>query len=373
MEYLVLPKKEHDALVSAAFAARGFDSAECAAMASICGEAARHGVRTHGFIKALHLDDLFGSRVGGCVPGAVIEKRSPAFAATRVWNANNKLGPAVAQEAMDECLVLAEQFGVGIVSVDRACHYLWGGAYVMRAARAGFIGYTNCTSMLAEVVPHGGNTPTLGTNPHSWAFPTHDAIGFPVVIDWATSAGSMGKVQQLAREGRPLPAGWAVDASGQPTTDPAAASALRPFGGHKGFGLGMLDELFASVIGGWLPTLRGRFAADNVKRSACAFFMAIHPGALSSGDYEGGGDIESNMARVLQDVMGHGNEEAGAIYPGQIEAMWFRMNRMNGGLLLTRSEVDALGAVAGQCGHPFVDPNTLEKVPLAECWWMHQD
>jgi LDH2 family malate/lactate/ureidoglycolate dehydrogenase len=96
--------------------------------------------------------------------------------------------------------------------VDNAFHYLWGGGYVMDAAKKGYIAYTNCTSTLGEVVPFGGKFPVLGTNPHSWGLPTQDACGFPIVIDWATSTVAMGRVQQLKREGKPLPPGAAVDA-----------------------------------------------------------------------------------------------------------------------------------------------------------------
>jgi LDH2 family malate/lactate/ureidoglycolate dehydrogenase len=72
---------------------------------------------------------------------------------------------------------LADEFGIGMVSVDNATHYLWGGGYVIDAALKGYIAYTNCTSATSEVVPFGGKTPTMGTNPHSWGFPTQAAVG----------------------------------------------------------------------------------------------------------------------------------------------------------------------------------------------------
>jgi L-2-hydroxycarboxylate dehydrogenase (NAD+) len=163
--------------------------------------ATRHGIRTHNAIKALHLDELFGSKVGGCKPNATVVKKSSRFAAAEVWDAKQKLGQAVATDAIETCIKLADQYGVGTVSVDNAFHYLWGGGYVMEAAKRGYIAYTNCTATLAEVVPFQGKFPTLGTNPHSWGFPTTDAVGFPIVIDWATSVIAMGRVQQLKREG----------------------------------------------------------------------------------------------------------------------------------------------------------------------------
>src|SRR5580698_10638251 len=199
----VIPREKHDTLVKKAYLSRGYTPDEAADGTRFCSSAPWHGIRTHNAIKALHLDELFGSKVGRWKPGAKIEKLAPRFAATEVWNANFKLGQAVAREAMETCMKLADQFGVGIVSVDNAAHYLWGGGYVMDAALKGYLAYTNCTSTLAEVVPFGGKTPTLGTNPHSWGFPTQDVIGFPIVVDWATSTVAMGRVQQAKREGKP--------------------------------------------------------------------------------------------------------------------------------------------------------------------------
>src|SRR5688572_21560160 len=200
----VMPADVHKRIVAAAYLKRGFTTDEADAAARFGELAARHGIKTHNAIKALHLDDHFGSRAGGCVPGAKVEILPPKYKAVARWNANRKLGQAVAYAAMDEAMRLADEFGIGAVVVDNAFHYLWGGGYVIEAAKKGYIAYTCCTAALAEVVPYGGRYPTLGTNPHSWAFPTTEAIGFPICIDWATSVVAMGRVQQFAREGKPL-------------------------------------------------------------------------------------------------------------------------------------------------------------------------
>lgn len=354
----VVPAAAHDALVAAAFAHRGYRSDEVQPMVRLCREAARHGIRTHNAIKALHLDHLFGSAVGGCVTGATVERLPARFPAAQVWDAHRKLGPAVAYAAMEEAVRLAGEFGVGTVAVDNAWHYLWGGAYVLEAARRGFLGYTNCTATLAEVVPHGGTRPTLGTNPHSWAFPTQDLVGFPVLVDWATSAVAMGRVQQLRREGKPLPPGAAVDAAGRPTTDPAAAAALLPFGAHKGYGLGLLDELFAAYIGGSLPTLRGKYPPPpGEKASSCFFFQAIHPDALAAGRHAAGRSREDNVKAVLGNILGPGNE--GAILPGALEAAHAARCDAAGGLLFSAAEVASFNQVAGECAATPWDVATL--------------
>ena len=175
--FYVVPEAQHNALVEAAYKKRGYAGQEAAAGARFCAEATRHGIRTHNALKALHLDHLFGSGAGGCVPKAKIEKVKTRFRGAQVWNANKKLGQATGYAAIEAAIKLADKYGVGMVSVDNAFHYLWGGGYVMDAARRGYIAYTNCTAALAEVVPFGGKFPTLGTNPHSWGFPTTGAIG----------------------------------------------------------------------------------------------------------------------------------------------------------------------------------------------------
>ena len=277
----VVPVAIHEQIVVSAYRHRGYTADEAEKAAKLATAATTHGIRTHNAIKALHLDELFGSKAGGCVPGAQVRKLSSRFDATEVWDANKKLGQAVAWDAIERCMALADRHGTGTISVDNAFHYLWGGGYVMEAARRGYIAYTNCTASLAEVVPFRGVHPTLGTNPHSWGFPTTDAIGYPIVIDWATSVIAMGRVQQLKREGKTLPHGAAVDASGKPTTDPDAAVALLPFGDHKGYGLSLINEIVAGFIGGSLPTIRSRAPVAGEKQGCAFFFQVIHPEAIS--------------------------------------------------------------------------------------------
>jgi L-2-hydroxycarboxylate dehydrogenase (NAD+) len=349
-QFFVIPEDRHHALVAAAYRHRGFLPTEADAAARFAAYATRHGIRTHNAIKALHLDHLLGSGVGGCTPGAQIEKIPTRFKAAEIWKANRKLGQAVAIEAMETCIRLADEYGVGTVSVDDAFHYLWGGGYVMDAARRGYFAYTNCTAALAEVVPFKGKTPTLGTNPHSWGLPTTEAIGYPIVIDWATSVTAMGRVQQLAREGLSLPPNAAVDAEGRVTTDPKLVKALLPFGEHKGFGLCLMNEVIAAIIGGSKPTVRGRWADDDEKHTPVFFFQVIHPDAMSSGHFAQGRNQAENLRAVIDNVRGPGNEAV--ILPGQMEAEWAKKCDACGGLLFTAAEIDGFNEIADEAGQP---------------------
>jgi len=360
----IMRVSQHNRLVSAAFRTRGFDSEEAQAAARLCQLAAWHGIKTHNAIKALHLDASFGSMAGGCRPGAELVQLESRFKAVERWNANRKLGQATAFAAMDRCMALADEYGVGVVSVDNAFHYLWGGGYVIDAANKGYIAYTCCTAALAEVVPFRGRYPTLGTNPHSWGFPTQELLGYPICVDWATSTVAMGRVQQFGREGRPLPADAAVDEHGLATTDPGKVKALLPFGGHKGYGLSLVNELMAAYGGGSLPTVRSRWSGGDPaeKHTPNFFFQCIRPDALTGSDYAFGRSQQANVQAVIEDILGHGNE--GCLLPGQLEAHNAALSARHGGLLFTPAELDAFVAIAEEGGQPF-DPAELKRVDLS--------
>jgi L-2-hydroxycarboxylate dehydrogenase (NAD+) len=358
--FYVVPQAAHEALVIAAYRQRGFGEKESAQAAQMASMATHHGIRTHNALKALHLDELFGSGapVPGCKPNAVVQKKPSRFAAAEVWDAQQKLGQAVAVDAIERCIQLADQYGVGTVSVDNAFHYLWGGGYVMEAAKRGYIAYTNCTATLAEVVPFQGKFPTLGTNPHSWGFPTTEALGYPIVIDWATSVIAMGRVQVLKREGKPLPPDAAVDKDGKITLDPNQAVSLLPFGAHKGYGLSLINEIVAGFIGGSLPTIRSRTHVPGEKQACAFFFQVIHPEAISSGVFAQGRTQSQNVKAVLADVLGHGNENC--MLPGQLEANFALRSRKAGGLLFSEAEVKAFNEIAQHVG---VKPFDLSQLP----------
>lgn len=348
-DFLTVSREAHDELVVAAYRARGYSEVEAELGTKLAAEAARHGIRTHHALKALHLDHLFGSAIGGCVPGAEVEVLESRFAGSEIWDANKKLGQAVAYDAIARGIELADEYGIAQISVDNAFHYLWGGGYVMEAAERGYFAYTNCTSTLAEVVPFGGKFPTLGTNPHSWGIPSQEANGFPIVMDWATSTVAMGRVQALKREGRELPVGAAVDKGGRPTVDPNEVAALLPFGGHKGYGMSLLNEIFGALIGGSLPTLRGRKIDDFEEKTTTAFyFQVIHPEALSGRDFAKGRDQLGNLKAVLEDILGHGNE--GAMLPGEIEAKARKVSDEAGGLQFTSAEIAEFNELAAEIG-----------------------
>ena len=158
-------------------------------------------------------------------------------------------GYAAAERAMDSALTLARGTGIGIAGVWHSNFFGAGAYYVNMAASAGMIGLAMSNSF-PKVVAHGGLKPVLGTNPFAFGAPRCD--GDHLLFDMATSALAGSTVREHIDKGKPLPEGLAIDAEGNPITDPAkvSAGALLPFGGAKGFGLSLLVELLAGVITG---------------------------------------------------------------------------------------------------------------------------
>ena len=335
--------EEHNNFVKQCYLKRGFDEQEAQNAALIASRASYYGNQTHNALKALHLDDLFGSKVGGCIPQAKIEKLENKFKASEIWNANKKIGQSVALQALERCTELADEFGVGMVSVDNAFHYLYGGAYVIDIAKKGYLVYTNCTSTLAEVVPWGGKNPTMGTNPHSWGFPTTDILGFPICIDWATSAIAMGRVQQLARENATLPPNSAIDKNGEITQNPSNVHSLLPFGAHKGYGLSLINELYAAFIGGYIPSIRGRFPATE-KNSCNFFFQVIHPNALGANFFNNKSQ-QNNVKSVIDDIL---NKNNSSLLPGEIEHKKSIQSEELNGLIFTKNEKNSFDKLASE-------------------------
>ena len=155
------------------------------------------------------------------------------------------------------------------------------GYFTEQFAQAGMltIGATNASAVVA---PPGGTTPVLGTNPVAMAVPDgHGGIAFQ--FDFSTSAIAMGKITMAAAAGESIPLGWAVDANGDPTTDPKAAlqGSMLSAGGYKGYGFGLMAELLAGALTGSrlsveVPPLK---APEGPPHDLGQFYFVIDPGA----------------------------------------------------------------------------------------------
>lgn len=137
----------------------------------------------------------------------------------------------------------------------------------------------------AMVAPAAGLKPMFGTNPLAFGAPLPPPRP-PLVIDQSSSATAFVNIARAAAEGRPIPAGWAVDAGGQPTCDPAEAvrGALLPFGGAKGANMALLVEIMAAGLGGAAWSLdAGHFREGSRGPGVGLTVIAIAAGAADPG------------------------------------------------------------------------------------------
>jgi (2R)-3-sulfolactate dehydrogenase (NADP+) len=173
------------------------------------------------------------------------------------------------------------------VAVRNSSHFGVAGYYADRAAERGLIGLSFSNAMPAMAAP-GGKLPLLGTNPIAAAFPIpgRDTL----VLDMATTVVARSRIHHARAQGHAIPGAWALDPEGRPTTDPeqAVKGTLLPIGGPKGFGLGLMVELFCSALSDGQPGFEVTYE-DRVKRPSgiCQFFLVMNPAGFAGGDRYG--------------------------------------------------------------------------------------
>lgn len=236
---------EATALAHDVLCAAGVGTDAAALQADLVVEAELRGHRSHGLLR---IPTIVGRIRAGLIDPSAEGRITWRGTALADIDGENGLGCVVGSRAVDVLAQRAEESGVAAAALRRTSHLGMLSWYVERVARRGQIAIATCTSE-ALVHPWQGRTAMLGTNPLAIAVPAEPD---PLVLDMSTGAVSMGRVIDHARRGVPLSPGWAVDAAGEPTTDPADAllGAISPFGGAKGYALGVaLEALIGSLTG----------------------------------------------------------------------------------------------------------------------------
>jgi len=204
-------------------------------------------VASHGLayipIYAEHL--RCGKVVGEAVP--TVETPRPAAV---VVSAGNGFAHAAIDAGLPLAMDAARSQGIAVLTIKDSYNCGVLGVHALRIAQSGLLGlcFTNAP---ASIAPSGGATPVVGTNPIALGAPD-GAGGASLLIDQSASAIAKSEVMKHAREGKPIPEGWALDAEGQPTTDPNVGlkGSMAPAGGYKGVGLGLIVETFAAALSG---------------------------------------------------------------------------------------------------------------------------
>ncbi len=198
-------------------------------------------------------------------------------AAVCLVDGENGPGRFVSAQAMQMAVQRARVYGVGVCLASRATHWGRAHAYAARAALAGMVGICT-TNAIPNMLAWGSSTPVLANNPVAIGVPG-ERQDEPIVLDMAMSQAAVGKVGTYLREGKKVPANWGLDASGQPTDDPAAILARRrlvPFGEHKGTGLALMLELMTGALAGAMLSHEiGQADATGLDQNATKLFIAL--------------------------------------------------------------------------------------------------
>lgn len=264
------------------FAAIGADEATADAATRAMMHGSRLGVDSHGVRL---LDHYVRVMTGGRVNRQPDVRVVQSFGAIASLDTDNGHGALGAYRAMEHAVELADQFGIGAVSIRNSSHFGPAGAYAMEAARRGFVGLAVCNSD-SFVRLHDGAMRFHGTNPIAFAVPI--AGQDPWLLDMATSAIPYNRVQLYRSLGVPLPEGVASEEDGRDTRDPSLVEMLAPVGGEFGFkgaGLAGFAEILSAVFSGMklsFDILPMNGPDISTPRGLGAFVLALKPGAFVS-------------------------------------------------------------------------------------------
>jgi ureidoglycolate dehydrogenase (NAD+) len=283
------------------------------------------GLSTHGMSRV----ESYGERLQvlgiNPRPDITLERVAPALVKV---DGDNGVGPLVGLRSLEAAMEVAREYGVGIALARGSNHFGPVSPYSYIAAEAGFASMigSNATTTIA---PWGGSDARLGNSPLGFGVPNPG--GAPFMLDMAMSVVARAKIRNALKRGQVIPDNWATDKLGRATTDPAQAldGFLLPIGGHKGYGLALLVDLFAGLLSGaaYLNHVKSWVDAPEEPQNLGHFFILIDSRVLGSSQW-----LASRMndfAAIL-----HGSPAADAskpvLVPGEIELGQMARQREHG-------------------------------------------
>lgn len=306
------------------FAAAGATSDEARIVSEALVEANLAGHDSHGILRIPEYVRWMEQKLVTMGAHINIVREADSFA---VIDGGWGFGQVVGREAMEVAIKKADQAGIGTVAASQCCHIGRVGDYPMMAAARGMaaVMFVNTHGGGKLVAPWGGKERRLSANPISIAIPRK--TGTPIVVDIATSAIAEGKVRSMLNRNVPVPPGNIMDAEGNPTTDAAKlygppTGALVPFGGHKGFALGLVTDILAGALSGGGCS---RKDADRIGNTFLVFVLNID---RLRGEHPFHADVEQLVEYVKSSALAPGFTEI--LVPGEPEASEKERRQRNG-------------------------------------------
>lgn len=320
-----IPEQELRTLGVRAFQGLGLNIKDAEDVVSVLLLADLFGLSTHGLSRV----ESYGERleIGGIAknPDITVERVAPAL--IKVDGANG-VGPLVGMHGLRAAMQVAQECGIGAAFVRGSNHFGPISPYSFMAAEAGFASMigSNATTTIA---PWGGSDARLGNSPLGFGVPGAEGAHF--LLDMAMSVVARAKIRNALKAGESIPDTWATDKSGRTTTDPKAAldGFLQPIGGHKGYGLALLVDMFAGLLSNaaYLTHVKSWVDAPDEPQNLGHFFILIDTRRLGSASW---------LKERMQDFAAilHGSAAAEAdkpvIVPGEIELAKMKRQREHG-------------------------------------------
>lgn len=336
--------KEAEAFARGLLEAHGVPDADAATVARCLVLADLRGVDTHGVVRLPgYLDRL---RRGLINPRPALDPRH-ITPATASLDGQNAFGFVVATKAMAVAIELAQELGVGVVSVRHSTHFGMAATYVLQAIESEMASlvFTNASRAMP---PWGGREALLGTSPLAAGAPGGRLA--PFVLDMSPAIAARGKIRRAARRGERIPSGYALDADGRSTTDPLAAleGVVLPVGGPKGSGLAMMMDIFAGVLSGsaFAGDVGDQYKDFDRPQNVGHLFLALRPDLFVSME-EYRSRIDLLVDRVQTSATAEGATEI--LLPGELEER-SRAERIRTGIPYTANDLGPLQREAKRCG-----------------------
>lgn len=262
---------------------------------------------------------------------------------------DNGLGQVVSHKAVRSAMELASETGIAGVGVRNSNHF-GTASYFCQMACEREMALIATTNSPPGIAPWGGKRAYLGTNPIAFGFPVKN--GPPLIVDMSSSVVARGNIILAAKEGTRIPPGWAADAEGVETTDPAEAlkGSMLPLGGPKGYALALAVEVMSAVLPGaaFGPGVNNLYEEDRPPANVghCFIVMNLAGWLPLESYYE---NIGALLREIKASPKAKGCEEI--LYPGE------RRHRSAGekrsGIRLTGPVIDELSALGGDLGVEF--------------------
>ncbi len=229
------------------------------------------GVDSHGVqLLPYYLEQLECGDMDPTAEGRVVTEGGACL----LYDGQNGIGQRISEICCAHAVRLAREHGLAMVVARESNHFGAAAYWGQRISSAGFIGIVTCNAS-PIVPPWQGKEPRFGTNPICMSLPGSRTW----LLDMATTTVAGGKIFRASINGQPtIPAGWALDRNGIPTTDTAEAmkGMLMPLGGYKGSGLAFLVEILCGVLsGGAVSTELGGIRWRGTRTRTSQNFLAI--------------------------------------------------------------------------------------------------